>query len=536
MTFLTKQFLSRSLYGLIFAICCNVITAQTQKSELEIANEYYAKGRALYFAEEYEKSIEAYDKAIDIVNGSRDDMFLGRIYTRKGHSFLLDGQYTMAIDAYYYSLEIFKTKGNLEWEMICLSGLVTALKRIGQLDKAQKLTHKMLKLVEESVDKNKLNHGRVLATANEIYIALEKYDSVLYLADKGIEIAKKVDSKKLLLHLYVEKGMVYYHKQKYTKAFEYLFKTKDMLQKYNTSNEFFPTVLTNYFLASCYYQEQSYDTAIEYLLKTIKSAKEKDLKKMYVIQCYLLLANCYGEQQNFEKALHWHNEYMRLNASYEKEKDATANIIFEKEAEKLEENIAHLQYQQAKDQRVKIIAYSVTGILTIGLIGLVVFYTKKQKTNKKVFYDLIQKIDDLKSQKEESIGKKEVKGITIDDQKVTAVLQGLDMLEEQHYFLRQECSLTTMAKKIKTNSTYLSKIINTHKQKNFSNYINDLRIDFVIDKLRTDGLFRKYTIKAIAQEIGFKNSEAFTRAFHKNAGIYPSYFIKQLEKGTNSGS
>ena len=35
---------------------------------------------------------------------------------------------------------------------------------------------------------------------------------------------------------------------------------------------------------------------------------------------------------------------------------------------------------------------------------------------------------------------------------------------------------------------------------------------------------------AIAQEVGFNNSESFSKAFYKKTGIYPSYFIKQLEK------
>lgn len=56
---------------------------------------------------------------------------------------------------------------------------------------------------------------------------------------------------------------------------------------------------------------------------------------------------------------------------------------------------------------------------------------------------------------------------------------------------------------------------------------------FVIDKLNEDSIFRKYTVQAIAQEIGFNNSEAFSKAFYKKTGIYPSYFIKELEKQKN---
>ena len=39
-----------------------------------------------------------------------------------------------------------------------------------------------------------------------------------------------------------------------------------------------------------------------------------------------------------------------------------------------------------------------------------------------------------------------------------------------------------------------------------------------------------YIIKAIAKEIGFNTSEAFSKSFYKNTGIYPSFFLKELDK------
>ena len=57
-----------------------------------------------------------------------------------------------------------------------------------------------------------------------------------------------------------------------------------------------------------------------------------------------------------------------------------------------------------------------------------------------------------------------------------------------------------------------------------------MRIDFVIEKLKTDEVFRRYTIKAIAMEVGFNTAEAFSKSFFKSTGIYPSFFLKELEK------
>ena len=97
-------------------------------------------------------------------------------------------------------------------------------------------------------------------------------------------------------------------------------------------------------------------------------------------------------------------------------------------------------------------------------------------------------------------------------------------------FISKESTLIEVAKKIQTNTTYLSKVINTHKKKSFTSYITDLRVDYAIERLSHDRKFRSFTIGAIAQEIGFKRSESFSKAFKVKTGLYPSYFIKQLEK------
>ena len=93
-----------------------------------------------------------------------------------------------------------------------------------------------------------------------------------------------------------------------------------------------------------------------------------------------------------------------------------------------------------------------------------------------------------------------------------------------------------MSKSFNTNSKYLSKVINTFKDKNFSNYINDLRIKYAIAELKKNPKFRKFTIKAIAQETGFNTTEAFSKSFYKVSGIYPSFFLKQLEKQSEQSS
>ncbi|WP_281990146.1 AraC family transcriptional regulator [Aquimarina aggregata] len=526
MTIYLQRLLPILLYGCSLFLGFGYQNDTVQKSKIEIAQKYVKEGQSFYFAEEYEKCLELYNKAWNIASELQDYKLMSNVAMKKGSTYLQGGKYKKSLDSYYASYDINEKIGDLDQEVRTISGIVAVLKRLGHLDRAYALTKKMNRLVSKTSLENSNSHILILATSLEIYTAVEEYDSVLHYADIGIKIGNKIDYKKGLVHLYSGKGMAYYHKGDYDSSLNNLFKSVELLKENKIENEFFPKLLTHYYLASCYYQKSDYNRAIDYLLEIINATTEKDVTKIWIIQSYLLLANCYGKQQNFEQAFYWNNEYNRLHKAYEKAKDRTADMIYGKEAENLQHSMTNLKDEYAKNERHKTYAYSIAGLLILVLIGWGVVYHKKQRTNKVVFNELMGKVQAL----ETSIPKETTKSMVIDDQKVVSILKGLDQLEHQQYFLKQRCNLQAMAKRLKTNATYLSKIINTHKQKNFKSYINELRVDYVITTLTDDPKFRKYTIKAIAQDIGFNNSEAFTKAFYKKTGIYPSYFIKQLTK------
>ncbi|MCB0375595.1 MAG: helix-turn-helix transcriptional regulator, partial [Sinomicrobium sp.] len=110
------------------------------------------------------------------------------------------------------------------------------------------------------------------------------------------------------------------------------------------------------------------------------------------------------------------------------------------------------------------------------------------------------------------------------------ILERLSDFVKKQQYLDQEVNLHTLAKKLQTNPKYLSKTINYYEQKSFTSYINDLRINYAVSRLKTDRKLQRYAVKAIADETGFSNQQSFSQAFHKKTGMHPSYFIKQLQK------
>lgn len=165
------------------------------------------------------------------------------------------------------------------------------------------------------------------------------------------------------------------------------------------------------------------------------------------------------------------------------------------------------------------------------LITTAIFY-RKQIIYKQRFQALVNKNQEVVTKKEniEIVISTSKNKIELPNEIINEVLNSLEKFENKSEFLNPNVKLNLVAKRIGTNSSYLSKIINYHKQKNFANYINDLRIDYCVKQLRKDSKLRKYAIKNIAEEVGFTNVQSFSRAFYKKTGIQPSYFLKEIEK------
>ena len=108
------------------------------------------------------------------------------------------------------------------------------------------------------------------------------------------------------------------------------------------------------------------------------------------------------------------------------------------------------------------------------------------------------------------------------------IQEGLDRFEKKALFTSHSVTLKSLAKQIGTNASYLSKYINVEKSENFSTYLNDLRINYVLKELYNNPKLKSYTVAAIAGEVGFSNVKSFSTHFKRVTGLSVSYFIKNL--------
>jgi AraC-like DNA-binding protein len=119
---------------------------------------------------------------------------------------------------------------------------------------------------------------------------------------------------------------------------------------------------------------------------------------------------------------------------------------------------------------------------------------------------------------------------------VENILNQLHVFEKDHKFLDNQISQKLLSESLGTNSTYLSKIINIYKGKSFNHYINDLRIDYIIEFMKNDAKYLNIDVKELATMAGFTNAISFSDNFQRKYQIKPSFFIKMMKENMRSSS
>jgi len=371
-------------------------------------------------------------------------------------------------------------------------------------------------------------HANTLLALSEAYIKLsnkqlEKKNSLLDSASiynkLGYIETKKINDEAGNIHLNTEKGIINYERKNYEKALRELNISID-----RTLKQGYKSLLTfaYYYKALCYQKTQKIDSAVVYFQKTDSISKKNASNYPILQSAYYELVKIYKERKDKANAF----KYQELYIENDRINERLTGIVREDIHEKYDLDVLNGEIDDLNNVRLK--RGFIIGLLAITLLGFFIFHRKQKQKNKIAFEKLMKQFKEEK--KSNVIVEKRKNLVTIDDEKVVQVLKALEKFEEKEWFRNKNCDLAFVSKKVKTNKTYLSKIIHTHKKLKFIDYIRNLRINYALRRLKDDATFRSYDIKSIAEESGFKSSDMFSRAFVKNTGIYPSYYIKNINK------
>lgn len=124
-------------------------------------------------------------------------------------------------------------------------------------------------------------------------------------------------------------------------------------------------------------------------------------------------------------------------------------------------------------------------------------------------------------------------GVGLSKEKINEIEKKLKKMESNGDFLNKNFTLNTLAKKLNSNTSYLSFYFNHVKMQSFPNYLNHLRINYILEQLQDNPKLLNYSIEGLAHECGYNDASVFSKIFKNIVEVPPSYYIQQIQKQKN---
>ncbi|WP_040559591.1 AraC family transcriptional regulator [Kordia algicida OT-1] len=485
----------------------------------------YSIAHANYTIAAYTLSIENLNDVIKIAEELNDNILLFRSHNLKGNNLCDLNKNSEGFEAYKEARKYARlTKNPIHISTVNIN--IALIKKVHKdYQESINILLENLKLLgtldTESREKT-YNKRIILSQLADTYLRISQPKKADYYNDLALEISPKKQFPNAYYWALSNKSIIHYQNKNYKQSIDIC---KQIETYYLSTNEL-PNLTTPYFyIGKNSYELKEFHQAIKYLEKVITISDEFKLDFSEEKEVYKYLQWSNSEIGNHKKATEYSKKFYELDKINDSLDISLNNRIHK------EHDIIPLQEEiDSLDKNTKYL-YIISTILIIFLIGFFIWFKQKQQRNKKRFQELLVTIEKLEQPKEKIIPEVVVKETsnTVTDENALQILKDLEKFEAKELYLRQDCTLSYVAKKLKTNTSYLSNVINTYKEKSFKTYLSELRINAALIQLKNDPKLRSYTIKAIAEEFGFKRSETFSRAFKAQTDMYPSYYIKSLQ-------
>lgn len=346
----------------------------------------------------------------------------------------------------------------------------------------------------------------------------------------GIAECKKLNIPEMKVYFTHSQGINEYFKGNYALAIQNIESTiEDLKQKKDFGNE----SVAYFYIGKSYWQVKKYQKALPYFEKVDALFNSKGYLRPDLREVYELLINYYKTKDNVKLQLYYVDQLLRadrmLNDTFNylvgkiNKEYNTQELIIEKENLEKELFIKNNRY---------FLLIGFSSLLFSGFVVMTYGNFRNKKIYQKRFETLMLEINNSRGKTTAREKKDKPAMPDINPQTVSKILRLLEKFENEKKYLDRDWQLSNLAAFFNYNPTYISSIIRYYKEKSFNEYINDLKVDYIISLLYSSKLARHYTNKALAKEAGFSTTERFAKAFKAKTGISTTYFIEQIKKET----
>ncbi|WP_313717313.1 helix-turn-helix domain-containing protein, partial [Kaistella carnis] len=520
----------------------------------ELINFYISKSKknkdkeALFYAYRYASNTSKYPLNIKyadsaLITGQKSEIkkILLDAYLNRGNINMSEEFYQKALDDILVANKLSQESGNDYIFNKTIYYIAQNKIYLGQYEDANRELETCLKFFKDNL-KNKSSLGKNY----EMYYIY----SLMSLIDSNTKLSKFKENKILLKEAFeyidknkLEKYLPYFISSVGTNAYynkDYETAIKKLSEAVRLYNDQWQHNTEVFYLGLSYWHTGKKKLAVKYLEELDKHySKTKKLDPQFR-SAYEILIKYYKSTGNTEKQLEYINKLMTLDRSYEKNyKSLYQRIAKEYDTKKLVAEKNRIE-SKLKNQRIIFITLFIILLVISVFFGFRIY--KEKQNYKKRFEEIIDQLNQESSTEEKLMVDSTEK---VEDQKfdydfynkipglnplfVENILKQLDIFEKENKFLDSQISQKSLSEDLGTNSTYFSKIINTYKGKNFTLYISDLRLDYIIDHLRNDVKYLNMDVKELATIAGFSSAENFSDHFRRKFDLKPSVFMKMMK-------
>lgn len=512
------------------------------------ANIYTCIGRSFFATGDYKYALSNFKQALFLYKQNKNYYNAAKIYNLFGVTYNQMGDYKLAL--FFFT----ETERNLDTLVLNKSleknvkGLYSSIynnmgilfDNIDSLQKALIYYKKALSFASEIQDSISLcaAYGNI----GKSYMNLKQYAPAYKMFSIALNLARELKIKQYESRILNNIAFLLLYQKKTESCIKLLKKSRSISIE-TDDKENIATV--NQFIAKRFIDLKMHDSALFYLHSSIAMSEKGGFSRTSY-ETYQMLSDIYLKKGNYDFALKFYKNYyeMKDSVSGQEVKAKLADIITKYETEKKEnENIILRKNTEIKAIEISkkngmLIILIIAGIL-ISSFTFVIIYLFKEKNN--VYNNLVNQ--NLKLLAYEKLHEKTIRSISVDDLQVTSdpdsQLYRLDtmlqkfMIEEKPY-LWPELTLDELCKTLKTNRTYLSKLINDKYKKGFHDFISEYRIKDSREMLQ-DVNYKHMSVEGIGNLAGFKSNSNFHRQFKTLVGVTPSQYREMALKSKNAG-
>ena len=316
------------------------------------------------------------------------------------------------------------------------------------------------------------------ADANYQINQFSKAIALLQESEKRLEDIQETYPSMLVFNAILQ-GSVYTKQTDFDTAMRYYNSAWNILKESELLNSSLEAEVL-YGIATIQHLKKEHSAAEENLIKAVSiPVVEKPIKVEVLNQLSLV----YKEKDSIAGYQERYKESSELSA-----------VLFTAERKARNTILSQIQEEQKTAISVDQKRYYFIGgiIISIVVLSLLVyyFYNKKLDRQHKQFEKIIKQLENKEKIEAPKKVVQEVsetpKGITIPEETENSILQRLEDFEASSKYTNSNMSLGMLAKQMQTNTKYISEIIHTHKNKNFNTYINELRINHIIQLMKED--------------------------------------------------